>query len=436
MSTHLLFKFDKLIFVLIFTLFSTVVFAQDKTVSITTTGVGVTRDAAIVNALKHAVEQSFGAFLSTRSNILNEIELSKEISSVSNGKIVKYDILNESVIDENKKVLTLKVTVSLNELVNFVQAKGGAVEIKGALFANNYLLLDIYKNNEITQSNDYFNSLIKSIENKKLFDTKLEASDPFKITRGDFAVPMHLAIKGNSTIASVASNAINFLKSISINEKNLDLYKKLNFEFYTLIINDGKDNVILYFRDQSTIKQLDKLYDCFRKNIKNIEISNDVKSKKLAEFGTFSYASVEAEKIGFFNFKKYNNYVDELFQEYSSNIKSGNTKREQDYDNIVYYDIFFSLSDLEVGFFTTEHKPSYSYNNDFENKSAILFINDFKIFKIAGEFKKLKQALLFNNKIYISNPGLLKSEKLQMDIFITDILDLNTLKNTSKYTVQ
>jgi hypothetical protein len=436
MSTHLLFRFNKVIFFLIFTLFSTVVFAQDKTVSIITTGMGVTKDAAIVNALKQAVEQSFGAFMTIKTSVLNENLLSEEISSVSNGKIVKYDILNESVIDENKKVLTLKVTVSLNELVNFVQAKGGMVEIKGALFANNYMLLDLYKNNEITQSNYYFNYLIKSIENKKLFDTKLDASDPFKVATGNFSVPMHLTIKGNPTIVSVASNAINFLKSISINEKNLDLYKKINIEFYTLIINDGKDNVILYFRDQSTVKQLDKLYDYLRKSIQNIEISNDIKSKKLFEFGTFSYGDIEDGKIGLFNFKKYNNHIDELFQEYTSNIKSEKAKRKQDYDNIIYYDIFFSLSDLERGFFTTEQIPSYSYNNDLENKLAILFINDFKIFKIAGELKKIKQVLLFNNNITISNPGFLKSEKLQMDIFLTDILDLNTLKNTSKYTVQ
>ena len=389
------------ILAIIFILFSFVPFAQDKTVTITTTGTGVTKDAAIVNALKHAVEQSFGAFITTKTSVLNESLLSEEISSISNGKIVKYDILNESLIDNDKIVLTLKVTVSLNELVNFVQAKGESVEIKGALFANNYMLLDIYKNNEITQSNDYFNTLIKSFENKKLFDTKLEATDPFKISTGNFAVPMHLTIKGNPTIASVASNAISFLKSISINEKNLDLYKKINIDFYTLIINDGKDNVILYFRDQSTIKQLDKLYDYLRKSIKEIEIANGVKNKKLFEFGSFSYASVAIEKIGFFNFKKYNNHVSELFEEYSANIKSGKARREEDYDNIVYYDIFFSLSDLERGFFTTERIPSYRYDNDLENKLGILFINDFKILKIAGEFKKIKQALLSDKNITI-----------------------------------
>ena len=91
---------------------------------------------------------------------------------------------------------------------------------------------------------------------------------------------------------------------------------------------------------------------------------------------------------------------------------------------------------MERGFFTTERIPSYRYDNDLENKLGILFINDFKILKIAGEFKKIKQALLSDKNITISNPGFLKSEKLQMDIFLTDILNLNTLKNTSKYTVQ
>ena len=73
-----------------------IVFSQDadKTVTLIVTGQGKTIDDAKTNALRSAIEQAFGAFVSSNTTILNDSLVKDEIVSVTNGNIQKYDVLN------------------------------------------------------------------------------------------------------------------------------------------------------------------------------------------------------------------------------------------------------------------------------------------------------------------------------------------------------
>ena len=54
---------------------------DDKTVTLTVTGQGQTKDEAKQNALRDAIEQAFGTFTSSNTEILND-ELLKEFKSL------------------------------------------------------------------------------------------------------------------------------------------------------------------------------------------------------------------------------------------------------------------------------------------------------------------------------------------------------------------
>jgi hypothetical protein len=43
---------------------------EDKTVELTTTGIGKSKDIAIQNALRSAIEQAFGVFISSKTELL------------------------------------------------------------------------------------------------------------------------------------------------------------------------------------------------------------------------------------------------------------------------------------------------------------------------------------------------------------------------------
>jgi hypothetical protein len=67
---------------------------DDKTVTLTVSGTGKTLEEAKTNALRSAIEQAFGAFISSKTEILNDNLVKDEIVSVSNGNIQSFEILN------------------------------------------------------------------------------------------------------------------------------------------------------------------------------------------------------------------------------------------------------------------------------------------------------------------------------------------------------
>jgi len=116
-----------------------VVFSQteNKDVTITTVGSGKTIEESTQSALRSAIEQAFGAFISSKTEIVNDALIRDEIISVSNGNIKSYEIINQDQLPDGRWGVSIKSVVSVDKLTSFVQAKGIAVEIKGGLFARN-----------------------------------------------------------------------------------------------------------------------------------------------------------------------------------------------------------------------------------------------------------------------------------------------------------
>ncbi len=74
-----------------------VIFSQteNKDVTITTVGSGKTIEGSTQSALRSAIEQAFGAFISAKTEIVNDALIRDEIISVSNGNIKSYEIINQ-----------------------------------------------------------------------------------------------------------------------------------------------------------------------------------------------------------------------------------------------------------------------------------------------------------------------------------------------------
>ena len=78
-------------------------------------GTRKTLEEAKTNALRSAIEQAFGAFISSKTEILNDDLVKDEIVSVSNGNIQKFDIISQVEIPNNGYAMTLYATVSISK---------------------------------------------------------------------------------------------------------------------------------------------------------------------------------------------------------------------------------------------------------------------------------------------------------------------------------
>ena len=153
---------------------STVVFAQNE-VSLVVSADGATKTQAIDNALRSAIEQTYGTFVSANTQILNDELVKDDIATVSSGNIQKYSEVAAITLPNCNTSVTLNVTVSLKKLVKYAQSKGAECEFAGATFGANLRLYEFNKKNERAA----IENMVKQLDVlRPVYDYEIEVSDP------------------------------------------------------------------------------------------------------------------------------------------------------------------------------------------------------------------------------------------------------------------
>ena len=227
----------------IFTLFLSFLFLStsaqdaDKTVTLTVTGQGKTIDEAKTNALRSAIEQAFGAFISSNTIILNDKLVRDEIVSVTNGNIQKFEILSENVLPNGIQSVLLNATVSISKLTSFSQAKGIKIEFEGGLFAVNIKQKIL---NEDAEVRSIWNTLFTlNPILRKAFDYKISNKEPTSENgNSTFNLELRVETYTNNNIDLIFSYLKNVLSKISLNSEQENEYIKLKKPIYPVKIDD------------------------------------------------------------------------------------------------------------------------------------------------------------------------------------------------------
>ena len=207
---------------------------DDKTVTLIVSGQGNTKDEAKQNALRSAIEQAFGTFVSSKTEILNDELVKDEIVSVANGNIQKFEIISEVQIPNGDYATSLKATVSVTKLTSFVESKGVVVEFKGSLFAFNINQFILNEANE-SKAIEEITSTSLNIISKSFYGTILP-KDPF-LKRGNiYTLPYEIEIHTNENINSAVKYLSDNLNKLSLTSNQVNDYIKLNKPIYEIIL--------------------------------------------------------------------------------------------------------------------------------------------------------------------------------------------------------
>ena len=109
--------------------------SAQETVKLTVNGQGATKEEATANALRSAIEQSFGVFVSANTQILNDEVVKDEIATIASGNIQEYQELGCITMPNGQQSVTLSATVSIGNLISYAKSKGSSAEFAGAIFA-------------------------------------------------------------------------------------------------------------------------------------------------------------------------------------------------------------------------------------------------------------------------------------------------------------
>ncbi len=210
-------------------------FAQEeRTTKITVSGQGKTLDDARQSALRSAIEQAFGAFISSKTEVLNDNLVKDEIVSIANGNIQKYSILSEVEIPNIGYATTLEAIVSINKLTKFCESKGIQVEFAGSLFGAN---MKQQKLNEEAETKAIINLCETSKEIlKKALDFEVAPSEPKNVGVDKFEISYNITLKGNENYAKFQNYFFESLVKIGMNSTDSVSYLSLDKPFFAIAI--------------------------------------------------------------------------------------------------------------------------------------------------------------------------------------------------------
>ena len=158
-------------------LISAVASAQSvEDISLTVSSDGVTKDEAVKNALRSAIEQAFGTFVSANTTILNDELVKDEVVTLSNGNIKNYKEVSSVQLPNGNTFVTLSATVSLSKLTSYAKSKGSTCEFAGATFGANLKLMEL----NIENTKKVLDNLIIQLKELApyMYDYELKLGEP------------------------------------------------------------------------------------------------------------------------------------------------------------------------------------------------------------------------------------------------------------------
>jgi hypothetical protein len=256
---------------LLFTLSFQLVFSQttENTVTLTTSGTGKTLEEAKNNALRSAIEQAFGAFISSKTEILNDEIVKDEVVTLSNGSIQRYVVLSEAKTSNDLFITSIKSDVSITNLTKYCVSKGVVVEFNGSLFSTN---LKLQKLNEEAE----FKAVLNLCETSKeilisAMDFNVEATEPVQIDANNDEYQIQY------TVNCTTNNNYNIFKEyfsktatgISMSLDEFKEYQKLKKNVYSFVI-EGQTQIKSQDKKGNTIITKSTAIDTIRlRNIKS-----------------------------------------------------------------------------------------------------------------------------------------------------------------------
>ncbi len=152
-------------------------YAQDS-ITLTVSGVAFSKEEATKQALRGAIEQAYGVFVSSNTSILNDELVKDEIVTISQGNIQNYKELSSSQLSSGAIEVQLQATVSISKLVSYAKSKGASAELSGGTFGMNMKLFELNKKNEKAALENLY-ALLKDTPPLSLFDYKMDIEGPF-----------------------------------------------------------------------------------------------------------------------------------------------------------------------------------------------------------------------------------------------------------------
>ena len=256
---------------------SIMAFAQNDEVTLMVSSDGPTKDEAVKTALRSAIEQAYGTFVSATTEILNDELVKDEIITVTQGNIKNYNEVASYQQDDGRFFVTLQTTVSITKLVSYAQSKGAKTEFAGAAFAMNLKMKQLNKENEELVVKNMFDQMRKLLKNG--FAHKIE------IVRvlGDGTVNAKMTTTYTTEGLMIWELFDKTMRGLSLSDSELDEYDRVKIKTFIITVHITNSEIHqtaqYYLRSPISVELFEQFWNfTFVAEMFNIDIVTDVKT--------------------------------------------------------------------------------------------------------------------------------------------------------------
>ena len=255
-------KINYFLYLLILSFSAVSSFAQteNKDVFITASGSGKTLEDAKQAALRNTIEQAFGAFISSKTEMFNDKVVADQMASVSSGNIKSFEILNQDQLPDSNWGVTLKAVVSVDKLTSFVEAKGITIEIKGGMFALNIKQQILNEQGELNAIAEMVGLLHEPMQTS--FDYVIKSSEPTSLDdeNKNWEIPIVVTATSNKNFDFCTNYFIKTLKALSLTKSEVETYMTLNKKVYAVTIEFKENFDTIFLRKQNSVRYIENLF--------------------------------------------------------------------------------------------------------------------------------------------------------------------------------
>lgn len=209
---------------------------ESDEIALVVNGEGQTKDEATASALRSAIEQAFGTFVSANTTLINDDIVRDEIATVTSGNIKSYKELSSIQNSDGSYNVSVSAVVSIGKLISYAQSHGSSAEFAGQTFMMNMKMRELNKQNEAVALQNLIVQL-KSLQDD-IFDFEIQTKDPVPDDRdpkvknkNGWKVPVELTIKTNENYLTFFELLNNTLSALSMSEEDMEGYRKNGIKF-------------------------------------------------------------------------------------------------------------------------------------------------------------------------------------------------------------
>lgn len=215
--------------------------AQSKDeVTLVVSGDGVNKEEATKVALRSAIEQAYGTFVSANTSIVNDELIKDEIVTVASGNIKSYEEISSEYLSDGKSAVTLRATVSISKLISYAQTKGASTEFAGAAFAMSMKMYELNKKNEIAA----FKHLWEKVAALMPYALKRElvVGEPAVYNQDYYKMTFDVVFKPTEVMTQINEMILKTMEALSLSKEERANLKTRNILCYPLPISLGLVN--------------------------------------------------------------------------------------------------------------------------------------------------------------------------------------------------